>query len=274
MGLLTMDKEKCKKDGLCAADCPINIIHFEDSSGYPALIPDGDAVCLRCGHCVAVCPHGALDHADVSLAGSPLIDKTLVVSEGQVEQFLRSRRSIRVYDKRPVARETMQRLIEIARYAPTGSNSQMVEWIVINERERLDRICEMVVDWMRRIVEKTPQLPLAPYVPRLVDAWDTGLDVILRGSPCLVVAMAPVEALNGMVDLSIALSYLELAAPSLGLGSCWAGIIQMALTGIPTLKTEIGIPDKYPHHYPMMVGHPHVKYHRLPERKSPHIIWR
>jgi ferredoxin len=29
MGLLPIDHDKCKQDGLCAADCPVGIIHFE-----------------------------------------------------------------------------------------------------------------------------------------------------------------------------------------------------------------------------------------------------
>ncbi len=274
MGLITIDAEKCKKDGLCAAVCPVQIIQLEDDNSYPELIPDGDAICLRCGHCVAVCPHGALDHEDVRLADSPLVDKTSALSEAQVIQFIRSRRSIRIYDKQPVAQETMQRLIEIARYAPTGSNSQLLEWIVITDRKRLDRISEHIVNWMRHIAENVPQHPIAAFAPKLIEEWDKGVDVIMRGAPCLVVAMAPKEAINGMVDLSIALAYLELVAPTLGLGTCWAGIIQLPLAEVPSLKSEIGIPENYPHHYPMMVGHTGVRYYRLPERKVPKIIWR
>jgi hypothetical protein len=30
---------------------------------------------------------------------------------------------------------------------------------------------------------------------------------------------------------------------------------------------------EYPHHYPMMLGYPKFKYHRLPERKPPKIAW-
>jgi len=274
MGLLTIDAEKCKRDGLCAADCPTNIIRLADKESVPEMISNGEAMCLLCGHCVAVCPHGALDHALVPLASSPAIDKRLAVSEAQVEQFLRSRRSVRRFKDRPVEQEAMQHLIEIARYAPTGSNQQLVEWVVINDRMQLQTLSGEVVAWMRAILEADPQAAAMPYLPRLVQAWDDGVDAVLRGAPCLVIAMTPEQDRNGMVDLTLALSYLELAAPVFGLGTCWAGLLQGAIKSNPALKAIAGIPEVYPHFYPMMIGYSQVKYHRLPERKIPKISWK
>jgi len=37
MSLLIIDREKCKKDGLCAADCPMGIIRFEGKGSYPEM---------------------------------------------------------------------------------------------------------------------------------------------------------------------------------------------------------------------------------------------
>ena len=50
-----------------------------------------------------------------------------------------------------------------------------------------------------------------------------GDDGILRTAQTLIVASAPKKSANGLVDLSIALAYLELAALPLGVGTCWAG---------------------------------------------------
>ena len=126
---------------------------------------------------------------------------------------------------------------------------------------------------MKQVLEKDPQPATAPYMPMVVYAWDMGLDVVLRDAPSLIVATAPKEDANGMVDITLALSYLELAAPGLGLGTCWAGLLQGALLSNKPLKALVGIPETYPHHYPMMIGDPKVKYYRLPERKAPRITW-
>jgi nitroreductase/NAD-dependent dihydropyrimidine dehydrogenase PreA subunit len=272
MGLLIIDKEKCKQDGLCAADCPVAIIRFDGKGSYPQLVPHGEQLCLRCGHCVAVCPHGAIDHAEIPLAQCPPIEKALALSQTQAEQFLRSRRSVRQFKAKAVPRATLQRLIEVARYAPTGSNSQLLEWRVISDKARLRELAGQVIEWMRGVL-KDPAVQLMPYIPRLVKAWEAGEDSILRSAPCLVTAMAPAQARNGMVELALALSYLELAAPLYGLGTCWAGLLQGAMQANPAVKQAAGVPAGYPYFYPMMIGHSKVRYHRLPQRKAPRITW-
>jgi nitroreductase len=107
----------------------------------------------------------------------------------------------------------------------------------------------------------------------IIAAWDAGYDAILRNAPALVVAYSPKEASNGMVDLTLALSYLDLVAPTMGLGTCWAGLLQSALLASPDLKLKLGLPAEYPYHYPMMLGYPRFRYYRLPERKPPKITW-
>jgi nitroreductase/Pyruvate/2-oxoacid:ferredoxin oxidoreductase delta subunit len=273
MSLLTIDESRCKRDGLCAAECPTAIISLADDGTPPRMVAGGEQACLRCGHCVAVCPHGALDHVEIPLADCPPIRKELVVGHEQAVQFLRSRRSVRRFKDKPVSRDHLQQLIETARYAPTGSNSQLVQWRVINDAVRLRELAQETIGWMRSVLAKDPQPAGAPYMPVLVAAWDAGVDAVLRSAPCLLVAHAPAEANNGMVDLTLALSYLELAAPSLGLGTCWAGLLQGAIRSNPALKRSVGIPDDHPYHYPMMVGYANVKYYRLPERRPPVIRW-
>lgn len=273
MSLLTIDKEKCRQDGLCAADCPTSIIQFEGQGSYPRMMPNTEAMCLRCGHCVAVCPHGAIDHREVPRADCPTIDKALAVSAAQAEQFLRSRRSVRQFKDQPVEQATLQRLIEVARYAPTGSNLQLVQWIVINDKTRLRELSGLVIHWMRGIMEADPQCKAMPYIPMLVKASDAGIDSVLRSAPCLVVAVAPSNDRNGMVNLTLALSYLELAATAYGLGTCWAGLLQGAMLSNSGLKKAVGIPPDYPHHYPMMIGYNSARYFRLPQRKAPKIHW-
>ena len=68
MGLLVIDRNKCKKDGICGEECPMSIIKMGDENdGYPHLLPGAEEACLRCGHCVSVCPHGALRHTSIPM---------------------------------------------------------------------------------------------------------------------------------------------------------------------------------------------------------------
>jgi nitroreductase/Pyruvate/2-oxoacid:ferredoxin oxidoreductase delta subunit len=273
MGLLIIDENLCKKDGFCAQECPTAIIRLSKDEGYPEIVEGGEVGCIRCGHCVAACPHGAFNHEDVPIESSPEIQEALKVNEAQAEQFLRSRRSVRVFKDKPVEKEKIQRLIEIARYAPTGGNSQMIEWLAITDKLRIKKIAGLTIDWLRQVVKDPAVIAASPYLSKIVVAWDAGYESVLRNAPAVVLASAPKEAINGQVDLTIALTYLDLMAPALGLGTCWAGLLQGALLNVPSLKEEVGMPVDHPHHYPMMLGYNDIKYYRLPERKKPGIVF-
>jgi nitroreductase/NAD-dependent dihydropyrimidine dehydrogenase PreA subunit len=274
LNLITIDAEKCKRDGICVRECPTAIIKLKDKESLPRLVKGGEAFCLRCGHCVAICPHGALTHADVPIEACPPIEKALAVTPDQAVQFLRSRRSVRFFKDKPVEKETLQQLIEIARYAPTGSNMQLVEYTVFTDKDKIHALAGLTVDWMKYIQEKYPNEPTAAYMPMIIAAWKMGFDAVLRSAPGLIVASAPRENRNGLVDITIALTYLELAAMPLGLGTCWAGLLQGAMLSWDPLKEAVGLPEGHVHHYPMMVGYGKPTYFRLPERKMPKITFK
>jgi nitroreductase len=130
------------------------------------------------------------------------------------------------------------------------------------------------IEWMRRLIEAGPLAIYSSYIIPAVAAWDAGQDRILRDTPALVFATAPIEAVYGMVDLTIALSYLDLIAPAAGLTTCWAGVLHRAMEKNPALRDYVGIPKTHPYYYPMMIGYPKYPYHRLPARTPPKIIWK
>lgn len=272
MEFIEIDRAKCNRDGICADECPSGVIRLV-RGGFPEVIPGGEKFCVRCGHCVAVCPHGALSHVHVPIGQCPPLRDDLMVNVEEVVQLLRSRRSIRQYRAEPVEKEKIQRLIEIASYAPTGGNTQTVEWWVFTERRDLRRMSEIAMEWVRHLLETVPAHSLPPYFPPILSGWEEGHDTILRNAPALVFASAPAESPNGMVDVAIALSYLQLAALPMGLGTCWAGLLQRSLLQWPPLKEFLGLSPKTQNHYPMMLGYPKPGYHRVPERKRPSIHW-
>lgn len=73
---------------------------------------------------------------------------------------------------------------------------------------------------------------------------------------------------------TIALTYLELAATSMGLGTCWAGYFNVAATSFPPMQEALALPPGHQAFGSMMVGCPKFSYHRLPLRNPPAISWR
>jgi nitroreductase len=127
------------------------------------------------------------------------------------------------------------------------------------------------VDWMRHAVKENNPIAEAYQMGGIVRAWDKGIDIISRGAPALVIAHGP-EAYPVMtVDSTIALTYLELAAPPLGLGCCWAGFFMIAANYWPPLIEALKLPEGHKSFGVMMVGYPKFRYQRLPERNEAKI---
>lgn len=263
MDLITADRLLCKRDGLCATVCPMGTIVM-DEAGYPRAAEG--APCIRCGHCLAVCPKGALRHAELSMEDcDPAPEKLPTLPE--LSGLMRFRRSVRLYKDRPVPRETLAGLLDIARHAPTAVNTQQVSYIVTADPAKTRALAAGVAEWMRANIH------VRPYFARFVEEWDRGNDRILRGAPHVVVALADAQNDWGEVDCTIALSYLELAAAAAGLGVCWAGILQRALAGDPALAASLGVPpDKRPCGA-LMLGEPKHRYARIPPRNAAQVRW-
>ncbi|MGD9949064.1 MAG: nitroreductase family protein [Desulfobulbus sp.] len=272
MELFTIDQQTCNQDGLCAMVCPLGIIDWHPGQ-LPVAVKDADTLCIRCGHCVAVCPTASFHHQDMGPTICPPVHPEWQLSPEQCEHFLQARRSIRVYKKQPVDRETLQRLINMARYAPTAINSQGVRWLVIDNRATLDRLAALVIDWMQWLNKEMPEMARELHVERAIGRWQEGIDGILRGAPALIIAHA--EAANRMAPTSctITLSYLELAATGLGLGTCWAGYFNAAVNTYPPLRQALPLGENQQCFGAMMVGYPALRYQRLPTRNKPEITW-
>lgn len=273
MGLLIVDESKCKQDGICAEICPSRIIRLGGKDKFPEIPVRLENGCIQCGHCVSVCPHGALSHRLVPLASCPPIDPALVIDDRQAEQFLRSRRSIRVFRDQTVEKEKIQRLINVAGCAPTAGNSQRVVWRVVTNRETIDQVADLTAEFLRHVIDTRPKGGYPVYYPAMVAGHKAGRDPITRQAPVLLIASTPAMLSNGTVDISLAFSYLELMAPSLGLGTCWAGLVYSALVNDPRVKDLLGLPEDTGHFYSMLLGYPKFKYQRLPPRRSPRIDW-
>ena len=273
MNNIIVDKERCRHDGICAAVCPMSIIEMKDGS-MPQLTAGLEELCITCGHCVAVCPHGALSLDEMKTEDCPPIREELEVGSEQVEQLFRSRRSIRSYRDKGVEREKLAKLVDMAHYAPTGSNSQQLQWLVINSREQLHAMAGIIIDMLRHLVKEGHPLAKAYKLERSIAAWEAGKDPVLRGAPTLVVVHAPKAYALAQVDSSIALTFLDLAAPTVDLGCCWAGFFMMAAAQWPPLQEALALPEGNACFGALMIGYPKFEYHRLPLRKEAAISWR
>lgn len=272
MSLFSIDTEKCANDGICAAECPVRIINI--ANGVPEPMPDAETLCIRCGHCVAVCPTAAFSLKAISPGQCLEINPDLSLSPGQAEQFLRSRRSIRQYRKKTVEKETLEHLITLASHAPSGHNRQPANWHVIYDRAEIETLAALVIDWMRYMMAEHPEPSAALHLDRVVAGWEAGIDSITRGTPHLILVHGDKKDPSAQPACTIAMTYLELAIHSLGLGGCWCGYFNAAANLWPPLQEALALPKGHAGYGAMMVGYPRFTYHRMPPRNAPRITWR
>ena len=259
-----IDGQKCIRCGKCGAICPMRIFGLAKET-VPSIADYADQGCIECGHCVAICPAGAITAGDVTPENSPKNRPERLPSFDQFAELVRYRRSIRHFKPDKVRTEDLDRIFELLRWSPTAKNMLPLRWVVINNYDELHRIAGIVIDSMRG-KEKTEAM---------VAAWDAGYDWILRGAPCLIFAWTDPDAEWYAFDSGIGAEIVDLAAPTLGLGSCWAGFFMRAAALLPHLRGEVGLPEASRIGAALMLGYPdNETYLRTPFRPACSVEYR
>jgi nitroreductase len=136
----------------------------------------------------------------------------------EVKEAILKRSSIRAYEEKPVPMEILVQVLEAARLAPSGRNSQSWKFIIVRDDERRQAI--------GRAAGGQPHVHTAPVI---IAAVATDPEEIM---PCGILAYP--------VNLAIAIDHMTLAAVDLGLGTCWIGAFSQE-----EVKKILEVPGKY-----------------------------
>ena len=108
----------------------------------------------------------------------------------------------------------------------------------------------------------------------IIDTFSAGEDIIFRNAPVLVIAHAPSNLSISMTSCTIALTTMELAAKGYGLGTCWAGLLMMAVADrFEPVINRLNLPLNQWCYGAMMMGYPAFSYQRIPARKKPDVTF-
>ncbi len=281
MAMVEFVRETCTKCGTCRAVCDWGLVVLQ-SDGFPSFFPKADEYCIRCGQCVAVCPTGSVRHQQMPLDQCVSIAVDQGVPFSQTSHLIKSRRSIRVFKDKPVPRELIESVIDVARYAPSGDNFEEVRWLIVDSKETIRKLHGIFSEAARLVTESriepwahvryadTIQAEFFKRIPRM---RALGITLNAIDEPALVVAYAERNNPIAAIDCTIALAYFDLAARGAGLGCCWFGAFPVAAQIYRPLQEAIGLPEGFITYGAMYLGYPKYTYHRIPVRKAARITY-
>ena len=275
--MITIDSTKCTGCGLCASDCQCGDIQVKDSKAEIL-----GKSCLNCGHCIAICPAGAVSTDAYPQGETKEYEESLfTINPDNLLNFIKFRRSIRSYLKRPVEREKVIKIVEAGRFTPTGGNRQPVSCIAV--ADRLASLREATLDALYGMAVKyeagTGTIP-SESADRYAAMWKEmhaankkGKDMLFFHAPLLLVVTGDrTIASDPAVDCALAASNMELMAEALGLGVCYNGFFVFASDDEHVCRL-LDLPDCMEVAVAMTVGYTDLKYMRTVPRKTMDIKW-
>lgn len=292
-GEIFIDAQTCRRCGICLEVCP-NKIYVQAQNG--AVIPDSGktSLCVNCGHCMAICPTKSINVADLGYE-EDFYALTGPQPESRVfYNFLATRRSIRVFQDKPVPKELLEKIVEGIAMAPMGFPPHKTEITVIHTKGVLEETLKYMVKSYRDLVKgmenplirslirlsvnreafNTMKNHVLPIMQKgLPDMGENGRDIIMRGAPALLVFHADKGTENHTEDAKIALVYGLLAAHALGLGATAIGLIPPVIQRSKELRKLYQIPEENEVLATMIVGYPKYHFQRGIRRELRRVSW-
>jgi nitroreductase len=125
--------------------------------------------------------------------------------------LIKHRKSVRDFLDKPVEREKIMMCLEAARLAPSESNSQPWRFIVVDDKELKDKLCDAAFSGIYWINSFCKTAPVMIVVISEKSKFLARIGGMFRGTKYY------------LIDIGIACEHFVLEAEDLGLGTCWIG---------------------------------------------------
>ena len=281
--VVTKDCISCER---CVAICPSFVLEMVETK---SAVVRGEW-CIGCGHCGAVCPTGAILHDGSCLDMHPNKGEVPATSPEILELLFRERRSVRLYTGDPVPEEVLNKILDAGRYAPTGSNSQNVYYLVLTSPDQIAELRKMMINFYDKILSRirgrfglfivslVAGRKIAEYLRESLPKMEYGNEQIKQGkdrlfhhAPVVILAHAESWDRSSPFNCSAALYNCSLMAHTLRLGCCFNDILVNAANLSRKIKGWLGIPADHKCYSAMTLGFSDARYLRLVRRHPPKV---
>ncbi|MDP2424001.1 MAG: nitroreductase family protein, partial [Bacteroidales bacterium] len=239
--------------------------------------------CIGCGHCMAICPTGAIEIHGREISSDYLFDLPASTSASTYDQLLhllQRRRSSRELKDTPVDKESINKILEAAKTAPMGLPPSDVNVLIFDSKDKVRAFAKDYCDYlegMKWLVSKWFLALMRPFWGKSYDEMFKGfvrpvfriyvenmrkdINFVNYDAPLMMYFYGSPYA--DPADPIIAATYAMLAAESLGLGTCMlGGIHPLIQSGKRARKFRESYGIKYPSREGLFVifGYPDVQY--------------
>ena len=133
-------------------------------------------------------------------------------------EAIKTRRSTRKFQQKPVELEKLQTIVDAGRFGPTGGNCQSNHFFVISNPEILKKLVELVQSAFAAMELRED---LYKSLQNSIRLSQKGTYVFNYNAPALIVVACQKEYGNNMADVACAVENMMIAANELDLGSCY-----------------------------------------------------
>lgn len=169
-------------------------------------------------------------------------------------KIMRHRRSVRVYKRGKVSDRQLKTILEAARWAPSGANTQPWEFVVTRDRKKMKRVREIYAsEWKQRKLEDP-----AHYKGLKKDyVGEVSVLVLVCGDArtqqvYLTTRQAADREKLFQASVANAVQQMMLAAASMNLGTVWVSVREEVE---PELRALFKVPDPLRLLWVMPIGH-------------------
>ena len=288
MSWVTIDRDGCNDCGLCAVRC-IRCFSVQDDH---MTVNATEENCNLCGHCVALCPTEAIVHHKMDEGNFLPVDHKLTFDTDDFIHFVRKRRSHRHFKEREVQRRDLEKLADVCRYAPTGSNRQAIELKIIRDPEKIERLSHLTMDYFIDLIDRVEaqvgqfeadgkEVPssvrdlhtnLSRYKGMKL-AREIGLDVIFYAAPVVIVFHSSDAATTPKDDCVIAAQTVNMTAMTMGLECCYIGLFTNSSGAHPPIQGELKLPRGHKVYSTLIMGYPKITFFKSIDRKPIKVTW-
>lgn len=188
----------------------------------------------------------------------------------QLLELVKKRRSTRRFKSDPISDDILKKIIEVARWAPSGFDTQPWEFVILKDKKEKDKIVEITASYWDDCLEMEKVRPewqgkiwdLKGMTNEPGDYSQAPVYIILFGDPRVLDALpmgvqfdAHRKNLIYQSSLANAFMYLHLAAASFGIGAQWYSAVQTPKNAC-LIKDYLGIPPEFDIYDMMVLGYP------------------